>query len=751
MATDATEAAASELLAFVDEDPPCQTDANSGAPRQWRILVVDDDPDVHQATLFSLDAQQLFGRSLVFLHAHSAQQARQLLLTETDLALVLLDVVMETSGAGLGLVDFIRNTANLKATRIVLRTGQPGYAPEHDTILRYDINDYKTKSELTHHKLLTTVTAAIRSYDQLCTIEANRLGLELIVKASAHLLEAQGLQTFAGGVMTQLAALLGTLPEGLVCAQGTAGSGQYTVLAAAGQFTPLINRPLQDVTDGRVRHALQQALDAGCSYHGEHETVLYFGHKSGLDMAAFVGTAVAPRDLDYQLLSVFSANLSACLRNLALLQRLNADAYIDPLLRLPNRTYFIEEVSRRIAANPAAYALALLDIDDFATVNDLMGHGYGDALLRAFATHLADSLAAGTLLARVGSNTFGLLCAHTQISAGCIASIASQPLTVFGQPHRISVTSGIAVLDASTMLGADWLKNASIALKQAKRNSRGGQVFYSADMAAQSRSRAQLLTSLHAAFGQGQLFLAYQPQVDLQSGALIGMEALLRWRKEDGSMVPPDQFIPIAEQSGLIVSLGDWVLQTACRDMQRFKALGLSNCHMAVNVSVVQFQSSGFFERVLDTLASSGLQAGELELEITESVAMFGSDMVADLLGRWRSHGIAVAIDDFGTGYSSLSYLEKLPLDRIKIDRAFVTQMGQKGSARIAEMIVQLGHKLGLRVIAEGIEDATAWQVLRDMGCHEGQGFFISRPLDFSALCDWWVKRPQSAAQYGVD
>jgi len=747
MATDATGAAASELLAFVDEDVAFPANASSAAQRQWRILVVDDDQDVHQATLFSLDNMQLFGRSLLFLHAHSAQQARQILLTETDLALVLLDVVMETAGAGLGLVDFIRNTANLKATRIVLRTGQPGYAPEHETILRYDINDYKTKSELTHHKLLTTVTTAIRSYDQLCTIEASRKGLELIVNASGNLLETQGLQTFAAGVMTQLAALLGTLPEGLVCAQGATGSGQYTVLAAAGQYTQLINRPLEDVTDERVRHALQQALGGGRSYHSERETVLYFGHKSGLDMAAYVGTAISPQDLDYQLLGVFSANLSACLRNLTLLQRLNADAYIDPLLRLPNRTFFIEEVSRRIAQAPAAYAVVLVDIDDFATVNDLMGHEYGDELLRAFASHLAHSLPANTLLARVGSNTFGLLCAHEQISAGCIASIASQPLQVFGQPHRISVTSGIAVLDASTTLGADWLKNASIALKQAKRHSRGAHIFYSADMAAQSRSRAQLLTNLHAAFGQGQLFLAYQPQVDLQSGALIGMEALLRWRMDDGRMVPPDQFIPIAEQSGLIVSLGDWVLQTACRDMQRFKLLGLTHCHMAVNVSVVQFQSPGFFERVLDALACSGLLASELELEITESVAMLGSDMVADLLGRLRATGIAVAIDDFGTGYSSLSYLEKLPLDRIKIDRAFVTQMGQMGGARIAEMIIQLGHKLGLRVIAEGIEDAAAWQALRDMGCHEGQGFFISRPLDYCALCDWWRQRPQGAAR----
>lgn len=748
--TDDAGSAITDLVRFVDEQHHVQSDKGVRVQRCWRILIIDDDLDVHQATLFALDGVALFGRRLAFVHAHSAQEARQLLRAETDLALILLDVVMETPGAGLELVDFIRNTALLKNTRIVLRTGQPGYAPEHDTILRYDINDYKTKSELTHHKLLTTVTTAIRSYEQFCTIEASRKGLELIVKASANLIETQGVQTFAAGVMTQLAALLGTLPEALVCAQGECGSRQYTVLAAAGHFTSLINQPLEDISDAQVRQLLFQVLDSGQSHHGAHETVLYFGQKNGYDMAAYIGATVAAGDIDFQLLKVFSANMSVCLRNLALLHRLRTDAYVDSLLRLPNRTHFIEEISNRIPGVQPGFALALIDIDDFASVNDLMGHAYGDALLRAYASQLTTHLGAEMLLARVDSNTFGLLGTSDRLSPQRLSATTTDAMQVFGQPHRISVTVGIALLDESTSSGADWLKNASIALKHAKRQNRGGHVFYSASMAAKSRSRAQLLTNLHMAFGQGRLFMAYQPQIDLQSGALIGMEALIRWRKEDGSLVPPDQFIPIAEQSGLIVSLGDWVLQTACRDMVRFKAQGLVDCHMAVNVSVVQFQSPGFFDRVLSALNQSGLRSDELELEITESVAMLGSDSVAAMLGQLRGAGIAVAIDDFGTGYSSLSYLEKLPLDRIKIDRAFVMQMSQQGGPRIAEMITQLGQKLGLRVLAEGIEDALAWQTLRDMGCHEGQGFFISRPLDYDSFCTWMAQRPHSALHYGV-
>jgi len=201
MNSDASRASAGDLVRFVDESSHVQSDPAKRPLRFWRVLIIDDDVDVHQATLFALDPVELFGRSLQFLHAHSAEEARQLLINETDLALILLDVVMETPDAGLDLVDFIRNTARLNNTRIVLRTGQPGYAPEHDTILRYDINDYKTKSELTHHKLLTTVTTALRSYEQLCTIEASRKGLELIVNASGSMIESRGVQTFAAGVI----------------------------------------------------------------------------------------------------------------------------------------------------------------------------------------------------------------------------------------------------------------------------------------------------------------------------------------------------------------------------------------------------------------------------------------------------------------------------------------------------------------------------------------------------------------------
>jgi diguanylate cyclase (GGDEF)-like protein len=382
-------------------------------------------------------------------------------------------------------------------------------------------------------------------------------------------------------------------------------------------------------------------------------------------------------------------------------------------------------------------ALCLVDVDDFSSVNELMGHGYGDQLLQALVARFRQAVGDDAMLARVSGNAFGVLGNRERIHPELIRGVAMLPLLIENRPHRIMLTSGFVEVTGQLRAGVDYLKNANIALKQAKRQNRGHHVYYTADIGDHARSRAQLLADLHDAFDQGHLFMVYQPQIDLATGAFIGLEALMRWRKEDGTLVPPDQFIPVAEQSGLVVQLGSWALQVACKAMKDLIAQNLSPLRMAVNVSLEQFKSPDFFDSVLVALRGVSLEASRLELEITESVAMLGSAHVREQLSMLRQEGIAVSIDDFGTGYSSLSYLEQLPLDRMKIDKAFVRQLGGSGSARIAEMIAELGDTMGLRVLAEGIEDRASWDALQAMGCHEGQGFYIARPMEFSALIPW--------------
>ncbi|KJS70694.1 MAG: hypothetical protein JM57_08180 [Comamonadaceae bacterium BICA1-1] len=724
-----------DILVFAEDQPI--TAAPPVVTNPWRVLVVDDDPDVHLSTAFALDLTWTLERPIQLLRAESAAQARDILAQSADIAVVLLDVVMETPDAGLRLVDYIRRELGMTATRIVLRTGQPGYAPEHDTLARYDINDYRSKSELTQHKLVSTLMAAVRSYEQVRTIEASRRGLQQIVLGSAALMEMSGLQRFADGVLTQVAALLGVPPQGLVCAQGPAPGGPYTVLAAAGPFVALINQPLERLNGHPALGHLQQALKNQRSHWGATETVLYVGTERGLDMAIYLPTHLPHDEITRQLLDVLCVNLSACLRNLDLVQRLQQVAYQDPLLGIANRARLIDCIEHSEHGSHAPHRLILADIDDFNGINELMGHPFGDRVLQALAQRLLDSLPATVTLARVSGNSFGLFGATGVLQAEQVLLALEAPLSVDGQPFKVRVSMGCCQEADLSASGADALKNASIALKHAKLQHRSGLVVFDADMAQRSRHHAELLERLTAAFNDQQLFLVYQPQIDLDTRAVIGLEALLRWRREDGQMVPPDRFIPVAEQSGLIDSLGLWVFNTACHDMQRLIAAGLDPKLMAINVSVAQFKNSAFVAQIEQALLDSGLAADRIELEITESVAALGHGVVEPLLQRLRGLGFSVAIDDFGTGYSSLAYLERLPLDRIKIDREFVSQLQQGQEARIAALIAQLGGQLGLRVLAEGIEDAAVWRKLQDIGCHEGQGFHIAKPMPFEDLLAW--------------
>jgi len=274
-----------------------------------------------------------------------------------------------------------------------------------------------------------------------------------------------------------------------------------------------------------------------------------------------------------------------------------------------------------------------------------------------------------------------------------------------------------------------------------KKDHKGHYVTFSAHLGAEARARALMLAELRAAFEAERLFLVYQPQVDLGTGELIGLEALIRWRTEAGRFVPPDQFIPVAERSGLMAPLGQWVMTSACMMMRDLLDLGLAPRRIAVNVSVVQLQDPAFTDHVAQALALSGIEGRHLELEITESVAVLPTAYLETTLADLRARGIAIAIDDFGTGYSSLSYLERLPLDRIKIDRTFVRQITEAKGPRIAEMVTQLGRKLGLKVLAEGIEDASVWAALLAMGCHDGQGYHIAHPMDKELLLAWLRQR----------
>ncbi len=731
-----------DALAFIDE-PADQEPSASAEP--WRILIVDDEADVHEATRLALRDLIIEGRSLVFLDAYSAQEAYAILAQHDDLAVILLDVVMEADDAGLRLVQRIRDDLGQKTVRIILRTGQPGYAPEIDTIRAYDINDYKTKSELTRVRLFTSLTVAIRSYWQIRQIELSRRGLELIVAASTGLNKLRALQQFAEGVVTQLCALLNIIPEGLICASSCSQTEDAPcVIAAAGRYRDLIQHPLQALPDARIRAALQQCL-ADKEHAFTHSACFYFDVNTTGGMAVYVDVAQPIRLVDRKLLEVFCANVSVGFENVLLHNQLFDLAYHDQLLHLPNRNRFIQLIDQK--RGDQAMILALLDLDDFAEIAIALDHHFGDRVLQAVATRLAQSFGPHLTLARVAGDAFGLLGPEAELNPDRLNRIFADPFTVQGETIRVSATSSLIRLKPDSAQGGTLLKDASIALKQAKQFSRGKANFFSDDLSIAARERMYMLTNLRTAFFAERLFLVFQPQIELASGRVVGAEALLRWTTEEGQFIAPDRFIPLAEQSGLIVPIGEWVFRTACRQLKHLNSLGYANFRMAINVSHIQFREPDFVGMVNSALRESAVAAEQVEVELTESVAMERLDFVTAKLADIRSLGVSVAMDDFGTGYSSLSVLKQLAIDRLKIDRAFVRELGQADNIdNIAKLIVALGHQCNLVTIAEGVENETQRICLQTIGCHEAQGYLFARPMPMEQLEIWMADRQETIA-----
>lgn len=459
---------ADELLPLIEDGPDTDLPASIDTGTPWSVLVVDDDVDVHHATEIALRGLLIEGRPLTLLHAHSRAEALALIERTEDLAVMLLDVVMESDDAGLTLVREVRTRLRREALRIILRTGQPGYAPELVTIRDYDINDYRTKSELTRVRLFTSLTTAVRAYRQMRAHEQTRRGLEMVVRASTELSKLHGMQLFARGVVNQLCALLGMLPEGLICAQAGLENEDdpARVIAAAGQYGELIQRPLHELGLPRVQAALERCLNERRS-HFEDGMTLYFATSEGRGLAAYIDHRADLPPLDRHLLEVFCSSISAGFENVLLYGQLADQAYLDPLLQIPNLNHFLKCLSE-LSMPDAKQNLAVVDIDSFASINDMLGHGFGDALLRTVSNRLTSSLGERCTVARVSADVFGVLGPKELVDAEPLQRHFAMPFLVQGQTVRLSATMGLVRLGQPAGAGAELLNDAHLALKRAK-------------------------------------------------------------------------------------------------------------------------------------------------------------------------------------------------------------------------------------------------------------------------------------------
>lgn len=413
----------------------------------------------------------------------------------------------------------------------------------------------------------------------------------------------------------------------------------------------------------------------------------------------------------------------------------------DPLTGLANRSQFRQHLQQSILRarhGDHPFALLHLGIDRFKNINQSLGHTQGDILLQDIGQRLSRALYDTDILSRSGGDEFSILLRGLHHPSDG-ANIAAKLLDAIAPPFllgglEISVTASIGIAfhphdgtDADALL-----RNADSAMSQAKEQGGGGIRFYTEDMNRRASEMLDLENHLRHALERNELQLYYQPQVELRSGRIVGVEALLRWLPAEGSVIPPDRFIPIAEKTGLIIPIGEWVLRTACAQAATWHKEGFSTLRMAVNLSARQFQKEGLLKAITDSLETTGLPQEQLELEITESVLM-SNDVVATL-DRLKDIGVRLSVDDFGTGYSGLSYLARLPVDRLKIDRSFVQTIGHHSrDGIIASAVIGLAHNLGLEAVAEGVETEEQLRFLRDHRCEELQGYLASPPVPAEA------------------
>ncbi len=504
---------------------------------------------------------------------------------------------------------------------------------------------------------------------------------------------------------------------------------------AIGQPLEKVFHIVNEETGQTVESPIVQCLQEGCIVGLANHTVLI--NKTGSTIA--IEDSAAPiRDRTEAILGgVLVFHDVSYKRNL--MKELAHHAHHDALTGLPNRLNFNECLNQALARakrKQGKLAVMFLDLDRFKLINDTMGHNLGDLLLKDIAERIRQTLREGDTIARQGGDEFLVLLPEIRDEQEVISvterilGVFSQPLILDGNEVYMTTSIGVSLYPTDGSDLETLVKHADTAMYYAKEQGRNNYQFFTAGLNIKANDRLSTENSLRKALARGEFILHYQPQVDVESGCIVGLEALIRWNSSEQGIVPPFSFIPIAEETGLIVPIGEWVLRTACAQNKAWQDQGYPKLRMAVNISARQFQEPKFIMLVAEVLKETGLDPQWLELEITESIAMKNGDASVEILNSFKNLGVRISIDDFGTGFSSLNYLTRMPIDTLKIDRSFIQDISlSENGEQVVTAIIQLAKNLQLKVIAEGVETKTQRTFLKDKQCDEMQGFLFSKAV----------------------
>ena len=709
-----------------------------------KILSVEDDVDYQAALLLSLQTLNYGGREIELLSANSAQEAASVIAKHPDISLVLLDVVMEDDDSGLKLLRSVRHSLGNQLVRIILLTGQPGMMPLDDLMANYDIDDYWNKSELSHDHLQTIVLGNLRTWEHLYAMQQARHGLQMLIESSQRISSQLDLKSYTQSILNELARVFNLNKGGIVCIahKHDESPEQALVFAAAGQFSAWANQFLGRVTpEAELLRIVQQSLSAQGHIIETPLSALYFSSDQ-VDQRDYVVVVKCEQPLtefEIDLLQIFGENINAGFSNVALHNRLSELAYQDRVTGLHNKNWFLKQLDGLTSAERQNTKLLMLYVEDLSYSEVLLGVQFGRTLMTHLAAHLKACFVKAIDVVLYERDTLLLLVYDNKdYQREELEHVLHPQLNIDGAVHTIDLTGTILKLSdlpphqsSSQVLGI-----AKSFLEQTKHRNVDFGLFDSTEMEGM-QERYELMKKMRCALADEQIFIHLQPKIDLDNGALQGFEVLVRWRDEEGNIIPPDRFVPLAETSGLIDKLDDYVTRRACEAIKTLRTLGIE-VPLSVNVAGSEISRSDFVARFEATLKEMGISTKEIEIEVTETQLIEVMRTASGCLDRLGELGVRVSIDDFGAGYSSLSYLSMLNASVLKIDRQFIARMTQSSQdQQIVKMIIELGHLLKMEVIAEGIETEEQYQVLQQLGCDAGQGYFIGRPMPLEAVQEW--------------
>ncbi|WP_421983166.1 putative bifunctional diguanylate cyclase/phosphodiesterase [Roseibium sp.] len=725
---------------------PPKSQTNRVAKSPWKILVVDDDPDVHDVTRIAVDGCDFEDRPFELLHALSAEEARACLSEHDDIAVALIDVVMENDTAGLGLVSWIRSELGNSFTRLILRTGQPGYAPQTDVIMKFDVDGYAEKAELSRTKLITAIVTALRGYKLVLSLETNRQRLKQLNTQLSAIVEKNALSEFAALVLENFSDLAGEPVDGLLCGleslsqPGSAGVSNVRVLAASGAFEDKLDLPLDVIGEDLVRKCVSECIVNKTEYSTSHGVALPLITRNGLSGALFIGLPLATLNekIGSEIIRLFVSNVALGYEKTGLLEHIRNLAYVDRTTGQSTFSGFLEAFQSQAAAEHPLLVIHC-DIQRFRFIVDGIGDEKAAAVLKQTGHRLSQTFPDALAIARKEKDEFlillrGGLEVRIQDIVARIEESFQEPIAIDENQISLKLRCGIATADEGEHSAEEIVRHASIALNDVRQKGLTNHAVFHPLMQEAALERLRLASLLTGKGAQAEFSLSYQPIMQASDESIAAFEALMRFRTASGATLNTMRMIEAAETSGLIVEIGAWMFRSAFSEFSSLKGVS-ERVRLNVNLSPRQVQAGRIYKDIEDAAASAGLGLDRLVFEVTEGLFVNNDQVTLSVLTWLRNKGAKVVIDDFGTGYSSFSYLRKLPLDGIKIDRSFIMNMEQDPDAlAVVRSIIAVAKALDLSITAEGVETAEQRKIMQELECDFLQGYLFSKPLPSSGL-----------------